>query len=63
MLRIMKGYLDMVKRFFCTILIAFALSALHVSGKPLVRRREAIVLTSPPDPYYPPRAILLRRRF
>ena len=44
-------------------LVAFALSALHVSGSSVPRRREAIVLTALPDPYYPPRAIPLRKRF
>ncbi len=53
----------MIKRFFCTLCIAVALSALQVSGQPQSRRREAMVLIALPEPSYPPRSIPLRTRF
>lgn len=52
-----------IKRFFCKVFIAVALSALEVSGRPYERRGEAIVIIALPEPFYPPRAIPLRTRF
>lgn len=54
--------MKLLKRFFCTFMVAMALSALEVEGKGQIYRREPIVLTEPPDPFYPPRTITWKPR-
>lgn len=51
-----------LKRTFCTVMIAVALSAAEISGTRKIRHPEPIVLSEPPSIHYPPRSIAWKPR-